>query len=125
MMTRFARPNHPISSAFLLVGLLSTVALSVSLVPTRFESNINDSETFVLKGNTRPVVTSGLAQDQGPVPGSQAMPPMSLHFKLTAAQEADRDQLLAAQQNTPLSPVPQISNSGTIRGPLRPKQRRH
>ena len=81
------------------VGALAPVLFGASQAPKRLSSSINDTETFVLKGNTRPVVTSGLAQDQGPVPGSQTMPRMSLHFTLTAAQQADLTQLLAAQQN--------------------------
>jgi len=65
----------------------------------RLRANITDSETFVLKGNTRPAVTSAIAQDLGPVSGSQPMPRMSLHFNLTAAQQKDLTQLLADQQN--------------------------
>jgi subtilase family serine protease len=81
------------------VGAIAPLRCGASQAPKRLSSGINDSETFVLKGNTRPVVASGLAQDQGPVSAAQVMPRMSLHFKLTAAQQADLDQLLAAQQN--------------------------
>jgi subtilase family serine protease len=74
-------------------------AFSASQTAKRIHSDLDESQTFVLKGNTRPVVAMGLAQDQGEVPASQAMPRMSLHFTLTAAEQADLDQLLAAQQN--------------------------
>jgi subtilase family serine protease len=65
----------------------------------RLHSNIDDSKTFVLMGNTRPVVMQGLAQDQGKEPGSRAMPRMAIHFTMTAAQRADLEQLLTDQQN--------------------------
>jgi subtilase family serine protease len=96
------RFNLTILKTLLIAGVVGALAPSLfgaSQAPKRLRSNLNDSETFVLKGNTRPVVANGLAQDQGPVSGSQVMPRMSIHFKLTAAQQADLDQLLAAQQN--------------------------
>jgi len=65
----------------------------------RLRSTIDDSNTYVLKGNTRPAVASGLAQDVGAASASQLLPNMSLHFSLTAPQQADLTQLLAAQQN--------------------------
>lgn len=74
-------------------------AVSASPAQKRLRSNIDDSETFVLKGNTRPVVSSVLAQDVGTVPPSQMMPRMSLYFTRTAAEEADLTQLLKDQQN--------------------------
>ena len=74
-------------------------AVSASQAQKRLRSNIDDSETFVLKGNTRPVVSLGLAQDAGTVPPSQMMPRMSLYFTRTAAQEADLTQLLKVWQN--------------------------
>jgi len=94
-----------------IANLLSLVVLSLvvlSLVvpvfgatqaPRRLSSSINDSETFVLKGNTRPVVQQGIAQDQSPVSGSLVLSRMTMHFQMTAAQQADMKQLLAAQQD--------------------------
>ncbi len=76
-----------------------SAGLGASQAAKRIHSNINESQTFELSGGTRPVVALRLAQDLGEVPGSQPMPRMSLHFTLTAAQRADLDQLLAAQQN--------------------------
>jgi hypothetical protein len=84
---------------FALLGVISPLVLGASPAPKRLHSNIDDSQTFVLKGNTRPVVERGLAVDQGAVSGSQVMPRMSVHFTMTAAQQADMDQLLTAQQN--------------------------
>jgi subtilase family serine protease len=74
-------------------------ALGASQAAKRIRSEIDESRTFVLNGNVRPVVALALARDQGAAPGSQAMPRMSMHFTLTATQQADLKQLLAAQQN--------------------------
>jgi subtilase family serine protease len=74
-------------------------AWGTSQAAKRIRSEIDESRTFVLNGNVRPVVALALARDQGAAPGSQAMPRMSLHFSLTAAQQADLKQLLGAQQN--------------------------
>jgi subtilase family serine protease len=85
---------------FALLFSVEPLALrGASQTAKRIRSNIDESQTFALKGNIRPAVALGLAQDQGEVPGAQAMPRMSLHFTLTAAQRTDLDQLLAAQQN--------------------------
>ena len=65
----------------------------------RLRTNIDDSNTYVLKGNTRPAVASGLARDVGAAPSSQALAGLSLHFSLTPAQQTDLAQLVAAQQN--------------------------
>ena len=79
--------------------VLVPAVFGASQAQKRLRSNIDDSETFVLKGNTRPVVSLGLAQDSGSVPPSQTMPRMSLYFTRTAAQDADLTQLLKDQQN--------------------------
>ena len=74
-------------------------AFGATEAPRRLSSSINDAETFVLKGNTRPVVAKGIAQDLGPVAGSTVLSRITMHFQMTASQQADRTQLLAAQQN--------------------------
>jgi subtilase family serine protease len=78
---------------------MSPLVSGASQAPKRLKAEISDSETFVLNGNTRPVVARGLALDQGQVTGSQVMPRMSVHFTMTAAQQTDLAQLLRAQQN--------------------------
>lgn len=75
------------------------LAFGASEAEKRLRSNIDDSETFVLKGNMRPAVSLGVAHDGGTAPSSQMMPRMSLHFTLAAAQQADLAQLLKDQQN--------------------------
>ena len=74
-------------------------ALGASQTAKRINSDLDESRTFVLKGNTRPVVALSLAQDQGEVPASQAMPRMSLHFTLTAAQSQLSDHMINAWAN--------------------------
>ncbi len=55
-------------------------------------------EPSELKGNMRPSVAQGVAQDQGEVSSSLAMPRMSIHFAPTTAQQADLDQFLTTLQ---------------------------
>lgn len=93
------RYKRTISGAFLLSGLFTVVAFDGLSAPKRIYSKIDETQTFALKGNTRPVVARGLALDEGAVAGSQMMPRMSIHFALTAVQRADRAQLLTAQQD--------------------------
>ena len=67
--------------------------------PQRVRGNVNDSETFVLAGNIRPLVEQHVARQDGKLPGGYLMPRMALHFKMTAAQNAGLEQLLRAQQD--------------------------
>lgn len=94
------RTNLTFFNALLLVGFLGFTLPGPmgAEVPKRLHSNIDGSRTFELKGNTRPVVTQGLAHDQGEVSSSLVMPRMSIHFAPTAAQQADLDQFLVALQ---------------------------
>jgi len=85
--------------AILVIGGSAPVAFGASQAPRRLRSDIDDSQTFVLKGNTRPVVELGLAQDRGEISASQTLPRMSIHFAMTAAQRADLAQLLTQQQD--------------------------
>ena len=68
-------------------------------VPRRIRSDINDREVFALKGNTRPVVESGVAHDKGKVSDSFVLPRMVMHFAKTTAQRFALEQLLQAQQD--------------------------
>jgi subtilase family serine protease len=85
--------------AILVIGGNAPVALGASQAPRRLHSDIDDSQTFVLKGNTRPAVELGAAQDLGEVSASQTLPRMAIHFAMSAAQHADLAQLLAQQQD--------------------------
>jgi len=95
------RTNLTIFNAFLLVGFLGLTApgaFGESEPPKRLHANIEDGRAVELKGNTRPAVVQGLAQDQGEVSSSLVMPRMSLHFSLTSAQQADLNQFLTSVQ---------------------------
>lgn len=53
--------------------------------------HIDESQTFRLAGQVRPAVA--LSQDLGALPDSQVLSGLSIHFSLTAAQQADLAQL--------------------------------
>ena len=55
-------------------------------VPQRLHHRIDDTQTFRLRGQTRPVLA--LAQDLGALADSQALSGLSIHFSLTPAQES-------------------------------------
>jgi hypothetical protein len=84
----------------LLFPFISTALLAAaSQQPRRISSSIEDDQTFVLAGTTRPAVAQGIAQDRGPASGSQILPRLYIHFAMTGAQQADLQQLLSAQQD--------------------------
>jgi hypothetical protein len=64
--------------------------------PRRIRSEIKDSKTFRLTGNTRPMLALG--QDEGEVSSSLILPRMAIHFAMTSQQREDLDQLLRQQQ---------------------------
>ncbi|HEY1206350.1 MAG TPA: protease pro-enzyme activation domain-containing protein [Bryobacteraceae bacterium] len=84
-----------------LAGLLAAASLLAAGPPSRIQADIQSRQTFRVTGNIHPLVAS--AQDQGEVPETLALPRIAIHFKMTAAQQADLDQLAEAQQN-PSSP---------------------
>jgi subtilase family serine protease len=95
---KMQRVNLTTFNALLLVGFLGVGASGSAAVPKRLHANIDSTRTFQLKGNMRPAVAQGLAQDQGEVANSLVMPRMSIHFAPTAAQQADLDQFLTTLQ---------------------------
>jgi hypothetical protein len=84
-----------------LAGLLAAASPLVAGPPSRLHADIQSRQTFLLKGNIHPMLAS--AEDQGEVPGTLPLPRITMHFQMTAAQQADLDQLLKAQQD-PSSP---------------------
>ena len=72
------------------------VPLHAAEAPRRIHTEIKDSETFRLTGNTRPMLA--LAQDEGEVSSVQALPRLAIHFAMTSQQREDLDQLLRQQQ---------------------------
>jgi len=80
--------------------LVTASALAVG-PPSRIQAEIQNGQTFRLAGNVHPQIAS--AEDQGEVAESLALPRITMHFKMTEAQQADLDRLLRAQQD-PSSP---------------------
>ncbi len=65
--------------------------------PSRIHRSLEDGETFVLTGNVHPLAAA--SADQGEADASLTLPRIAIHFKRTAAQEADLSRLLEAQQD--------------------------
>ena len=93
------RSNHVRQAV--LAGLLLAASPLIAGPASRLQADIQSRHTFVLKGNIHPLLAS--AEDQGEAPGTLFLPRITMHFQMTAAQQADLDQLLAAQQD-PSSP---------------------
>ena len=82
-------------------GLLVAASALAAGPPSRLQAEIQNRETFRLTGNVHKQIAS--AEDQGEVAESLALPRITMHFKMTAAQQADLDRLLESQQD-PSSP---------------------
>ncbi len=65
--------------------------------PSRIPGRVEGVRTFVLSGNTHPLIES--AADQGEVEGTFPLPRITIHFQMTPAQRADLDRLLEALQD--------------------------
>jgi subtilase family serine protease len=77
--------------------LIFTANLAVASQPApRIKGDLDETSRFALTGNVRPAVAD--AQDRGSVSGSTKMPRMTIHFAMTASQNADLLQLLRLQQ---------------------------
>lgn len=82
-------------------ALSSAGLLSAQTATPRILTEVSSSQRMALKGSQHPMA---LAQfDAGRMPGNAQLHGMSIYFKRSAAQEADLQALLAAQQN-PASP---------------------
>jgi len=102
----FRRGLAEFCGAAALVGALVLAAPPAALaqnnpVPARIAAQINESNLTILRGNTHPMARP--QYDQGRVDPSLKMERITMLFQPTAAQKADLDALLAAQQN-PTSP---------------------
>ena len=82
-------------------GLLIAATSLAAGPPSRIQAEIQNRETFRLTGNVHTQIAS--AEDQGDVAESLALPRITMHFKMTDAQQADLDRLQKAQQD-PSSP---------------------
>jgi len=88
---------------FFVAFLLSTAALEAQPLraPDRIRGRIDDARRIVLSGSRHPKLTPD--RDLGAVSPSEPLNGLTLHVKLTAAQQAELDRLLADQQD-PASP---------------------
>ncbi len=84
-----------------LACLLAATQPSLAGPPSRLQADIQNRQTFLLRGNTHPLPAT--AQDQGEAEASLPLPQITMHFQRTAAQQADLDSLIEAQQD-PSSP---------------------
>lgn len=83
---------------FLLCGLLwlSTIP-ALGAVPDRISEDLQNGRTFRLVGNTHPLASP--SADLGSAPASLALPRISIHFKMTDAQQTELNRLLEDQQD--------------------------
>jgi pro-kumamolisin-like protein/subtilase family protein/all-beta uncharacterized protein len=95
--------SKTICRAVLFAGLFSYFAsLPVAAAPpSRLVERLDSGRTFALPGAVEPRLAS--AVDEGEVEPSLPLPRITIHFKMTDAQQAELDRLLQAQQD-PSSP---------------------
>lgn len=88
------------------LGCIGAFALATSLAAqtprVRIQNEINNSDMITLKGSQRQV--SELGADAGRMPANAKLEGVSIVFNRSAAQQADLEKLLAAQQD-PSSPL--------------------
>jgi hypothetical protein len=94
------RRTTTLAGALLLVAPLAVSAQSGAVQP-RITAQISESRLMTLQGNMHPLARA--QYDQGRVDPSLKVERITMLFQQTAAQKADLDALLAAQQN-PTSP---------------------
>jgi len=81
---------------------MAATSIGAQTVASRLTSEITSSEQSVIKGSMRPMAQPQF--DAGRVPADTALNGVSIFFNRTAAQQADLDALIAAQQD-PASPL--------------------
>jgi hypothetical protein len=84
-----------------LFALIGSLPLLAGPPASRLGERLESGRTFALAGSTQRLLAS--AVDEGEVEGALALPRITMHFKMTDAQQADLDRLVQAQQN-PSSP---------------------
>lgn len=89
------------SRILIAVGLLASGALFAQSPVPRIHSEVTSSETAILPGSRHPL--ANLQNDTGRVSADTRLNGVTLYFSRSAAQQADLNALLAAQQD-PASP---------------------
>ena len=87
---------------FVCVCALATTVLAAQTPAARIAREINVANMSLLKGSQHPLAQAQF--DAGRMPADRALKGMSLMFNRSAAQQADLETLIAAQQN-PASPL--------------------
>ncbi len=103
MKTMFAlsRQSRLRMCGVLAAGILAASALSGQSAQSRIHDEVNSSVTTVLPGSQHPLALP--QNDAGRMPSGTRLNGVTLYFSRTAAQQADLNTLLAAQQD-PSSP---------------------
>ena len=94
-------PKHLKIGGWLVACALAATVLSAQTPTPRIQAEISSSSATVLPGSQHPLAKA--EYDSGRVPASTRMNGISLYFSRSAAQQADLEALIAAQQ-TPGSP---------------------
>ena len=91
------RSAFSISSVFRASIILGVTLSSLNATEpaARIHASLDSAETFRLTGNTR--VLPAVAADQGEAGSSLALPRMTIHFSLSAAQQKDLENLITQQ----------------------------
>jgi subtilase family serine protease len=84
-----------------LVAFIPGLPLLAAPAASRLSEQLASGRKFTLQGNMHPLLAS--AVDEGEADPSLLLPRITLHFKMTDAQETELDRLLQAQQD-PSSP---------------------
>jgi uncharacterized protein (TIGR03437 family) len=90
------------SMRLIIALFISTLTIAIAAPPNRVAVKVDDGRRVFLNGHVPPKAQP--QYDQGRVSASLALTHLTLHFKPSAAQQADLDQLLSDQQN-PSSPA--------------------
>ncbi|HWG22202.1 MAG TPA: protease pro-enzyme activation domain-containing protein [Terracidiphilus sp.] len=97
----FSRQNRLRICSILGGCMLSAGTLSAQMPAPRIQSEINSSQMVAVKGSQHPLANP--QYDAGRMPSATRIYGITLYFSRSAAQQADLDALLAAQQD-PSSP---------------------
>jgi len=97
-----ARVRGRFACSWLAACLAAAATLGAQSVAPRIHSEINSSELAPLQGSHHPLAQPQF--DAGRVPANTALTGMSIEFNRSAAQQADLQALIAAQQD-PASPL--------------------
>ncbi len=100
----------------LAAGAMAAGSLSAQSPAPRIRTEISSSATSIIKGSLHPLAQP--QNDAGRMPADTRLTGISIYFNRSAAQQADLEALLAAQQNPILSAVSPVADARPVRCPL-------